>query len=283
MAEQLRWEDECSLLDAWGIIVQGLLGVSALSTLVYKRLLEVPRRPRLIWFFDTSKQAASASVGHMLNVLLSERVLVRLHVSMRSPCAWYLVNLVLDTTVGTIVAFYVLRTAEAMLDVVADCAGGACAAVLLDASSTGHYGTPPSCWRWGLQLVLWLVVTITTKAIISAMIIMAAVPLHSSAATTLSPLEHYPRIQATIVVLVVPLGLNVMQFWIQDSFLKLRRPSSRRSDSIIRFSVHGGAELSGYSKCSTAPVAVAPSGEGEVRESTGLMRETSIDPGTDSS
>lgn len=209
----------CSLLDAWGIAVQGVLGLGALSTLAYKRQLETPRRPFLIWLLDTSKQAISSGVGHMQNVGLSELFLVRMHVAPTSPCVWYLVNLVLDTTLGTGVAYFALRSAEACLSACADSLAPSCAQPLLEMASTGHYGSPPSFLRWVSQTLLWLVVVTVAKAVVAAFVLAAALPLHAAGLRTLSPLEPYPRTEVVTVMLVAPLVLNVIQLWIQDNFL----------------------------------------------------------------
>ncbi|KAJ1639965.1 vacuolar membrane protein-domain-containing protein [Pavlovales sp. CCMP2436] len=227
---------ECSLLDAWGIAVQGLLGFGALSTLAYKRQLETPRRPYLIWLFDSSKQAISSGVGHLQNVALSELVLVRLHLhTTTSPCAWYVVNLVLDTTLGTCVSYYVLRTAEVILSMCADWPlPSSCQQALLEMASTGHYGTPPALSRWASQTLLWLFVVTVAKAIVAAVILAAALPLHSAGMRVLRPLEPFPKFEVFVVLVVAPLVLNVIQLWAQDNFLQLRPFSARGTkDGVI--------------------------------------------------
>lgn len=267
----------CSLLDAWGILVQGLLGVGALSTLAYKRQLEQPCRPRLTWLLDASKQALSSASGHFQNVALSELVFVRLHVAATSPCVWYLVNLVLDTTLGTALAFYALRTAEALLSAGARLAPRpACARTLLEAAETGQYGAPPQISRWAAQLFVWLLVTTCVKAVVAAIILVAAMPLHSAGLYTLRPLQPYPRAQVVLVVLVVPLLLNVMQMWIQDNFLQQRaHPTRGAPDGLIQAVAHvherctacaatcgrgGGCSRGTYAKC-TARARASSTGE----------------------
>ena len=46
----------CQLADTFALVVQGLLGVLALLSLVYKRVIETPPRPLTVWLMDTSKQ-----------------------------------------------------------------------------------------------------------------------------------------------------------------------------------------------------------------------------------
>jgi len=249
----------CSLLDAWGITVQGVLGLGALSTLAYKRQLETPQRPFLIWLLDASKQAISSGVGHMQNVGLSELVLVRAHVAPTSPCVWYVVNLVLDTTLGTFVAYFVLRGAEVLLSACADWLPLGCTQPLLEMASTGHYGSPPSLVRWLSQTALWLVVITIAKAVVASLVLVAALPLHAVGLRTLRPLEPYPRAQVVTVMLVAPLLLNIVQLWIQDNFLQMHPFSQRGAKDGV---------MPVYVKCSTRPAASAPP------ESRGLMRSS---------
>jgi hypothetical protein len=49
-------QGECELLGPFAILVQISLGVLAISSLLYKRHLESPRRPFQVWGFDISKQ-----------------------------------------------------------------------------------------------------------------------------------------------------------------------------------------------------------------------------------
>jgi hypothetical protein len=225
----------CSLLDSSGIAVQGLLGLAALSSLAYKRRLETPRRPRLIWLFDTSKQAISSGVGHLQNVGLSEILLVRIVGADTSPCAWYIVNLVLDVTLGTCATYWLLRSAEVVLSACADHLPGGCAQALLETAGTGHYGAPPQVSRWGAQLVLWLCVVTLAKLVVSLSVLVAATPLHDVGLLALRPFEQHPRVRAFLVFLWLPLCLNVVQLWVQDNFLRLRPFSARGTREGIRY------------------------------------------------
>jgi hypothetical protein len=54
-----KGDGECNLLGDFALIVQGALGLLAVSSLAVKRLRESPRRPVKIWAFDASKQVFS--------------------------------------------------------------------------------------------------------------------------------------------------------------------------------------------------------------------------------
>jgi hypothetical protein len=54
-----------------------------------KRHREIPRRPWIIWAFDTSKQALAAFLVHFSNVLISYVAGENPEGSSKNPCVWY--------------------------------------------------------------------------------------------------------------------------------------------------------------------------------------------------
>lgn len=64
----LIWETETQFIFLPPQIALGLL---AIGTLWIKRIIESPQRPFEVWVFDALKQAAGASVAHLLNMLLA--------------------------------------------------------------------------------------------------------------------------------------------------------------------------------------------------------------------
>lgn len=62
---------ECRLLGPFALLVQGGLGVLALSVLLIKRWRERPQRPLKIWAFDVSKQVVGSVLVHVANLMMS--------------------------------------------------------------------------------------------------------------------------------------------------------------------------------------------------------------------
>ena len=104
---------ECNLLGDFALIVQGALGLLAVSSLAIKRLRESPRRPMKIWFFDVSKQVFGSVLLHLANVLMSMLSSGKFDVvatasattqyagtnekgDKPNPCSFYLLNLAID-------------------------------------------------------------------------------------------------------------------------------------------------------------------------------------------
>lgn len=106
---------ECNLLGNFALIVQGFLGLLAVSSLAIKRLRESPRRPIKIWFFDVSKQVFGSVLLHLANVLMSMLSSGKFDVAATTsattkyagtneegdqpnPCSFYLLNLAIDVS-----------------------------------------------------------------------------------------------------------------------------------------------------------------------------------------
>lgn len=106
---------ECKLLGSFALLVQGALGLLALSSLVYKRWRETPRRPLKIWFFDVSKQVVGSVLLHLANLLMSMFSAGDFDIAAKTkatpqfaqnekgeqpnPCSFYLLNLAIDVSI----------------------------------------------------------------------------------------------------------------------------------------------------------------------------------------
>jgi hypothetical protein len=102
-------DGECNLLGDFALIVQGMLGLLAVSSLAVKRWREHPRRPVKIWFFDASKQVFGSVLLHLANVLMSMLSSGKFDVALTTvaassngdkpnPCSFYLLNLAIDVS-----------------------------------------------------------------------------------------------------------------------------------------------------------------------------------------
>lgn len=115
---------ECNLLGDFALLVQGALGLLAVSSLAVKRMRESPRRPLKIWFFDVSKQVFGSVLLHLANILMSMLSSGKFDVAAKTnattqyagtdeegdqpnPCSFYLLNLAIDvrTLSSTILCF----------------------------------------------------------------------------------------------------------------------------------------------------------------------------------
>lgn len=105
--EHDRGSGECELLGPFALLVQGALGIMALSSLVWKRYHERPQRPLKVWGFDVSKQVVGSVLLHIANLLMSMLSAGKFDVTPKvtegagkqyqpNPCSFYLLNLAID-------------------------------------------------------------------------------------------------------------------------------------------------------------------------------------------
>lgn len=75
--------------------------------LLAKRFREPPgvRRPWQVWWYDTSKQGIGAIVIHITNICLAP-------LFQGDPCTWYVINFLLDSTIGLLIVFIGIRLCQ---------------------------------------------------------------------------------------------------------------------------------------------------------------------------
>jgi hypothetical protein len=108
--DEEKGDGECNLLGDFALLVQGALGLLAVSSLAVKRWREHPRRPVKIWFFDASKQVFGSVLLHLANILMSMLSSGKFDVAASvttigddddqpNPCSFYLLNLAIDVSI----------------------------------------------------------------------------------------------------------------------------------------------------------------------------------------
>ncbi len=219
---------ECELLGPFAILVQAALGGLALLSLVYKRWRERPQRPVKIWAFDASKQVFGSVLLHLANLLMSMFSAGQIQASVAqaatnaagvnggkyqpNPCSFYLLNLAIDTTLGIPILIIILRllTAGASLTPLAKPP---------ESIRSGNYGTPPRATWWLKQSMIYFMGLLGMK--ICVFIIFELLPwIVQVGDWALRWTEGNEAIQIAFVLLIFPLIMNAMQYYIIDSFIK---------------------------------------------------------------
>ena len=203
--------NKCTLLGGtFAMLVQLGLAVSAIATLVYKRAVERPRRPWLVWFFDASKQAFAGVLQHGVNLMFG---VIFAQKSGASECAWYLVNFCISVACGVLILWVVMRAYTYLVD-----------RYHITLLRSGEYGTPPSWRPWLAQMLIWGFFASGEKVLTAVVVIL---PLHSQldgfAAVIEQPLLHYPMSELVLVMVVAPVILNMAFFWVIDNIIMRRR------------------------------------------------------------
>ncbi|ORZ39453.1 Vaculolar membrane protein-domain-containing protein [Catenaria anguillulae PL171] len=206
-------DPQCQLLDHFAIGVQLLMGCIVFLSMLLKRHRESPRRPWRIWFFDISKQGLGASFVHGLNVLVSLVAGSSPDSHSSNPCVFYFLNVGIDTTVGVYILYLWLQAAHRIV-------------VALNVErdlKSGHYGTPPRAMAWVKQTLVFSMCLFMMKVCV-AMFIYLFPWVQILGTLALAPFTD-PRHEVVFVMLVFPIIMNVVQFWLVDQVIKHKTPT----------------------------------------------------------
>ncbi|TDH66704.1 hypothetical protein CCR75_006610 [Bremia lactucae] len=218
----LAMSSSCTLVaDRTDDAVQMLLGFLALSSLYAKWHYEHPRRPAKVWFMDAMKQGTSAAMIHVLNIFYAIGLVTYSDTpSDQDQCAFYFMNVVIDTTLGVYIAYLLLQASTVL----------AVRQHWISLRYHGYYGSPPSWQIWGFQLLQWCTILISMKVFVGVILFTLSTPLGWMGSLLFYPVHQHPKIELLIVMIGCPLVMNMVQFWIQDSFLM--NHDVRRSEDV---------------------------------------------------
>ncbi|XP_065066790.1 store-operated calcium entry regulator STIMATE-like [Rhopilema esculentum] len=195
----------CELNDGFGLVLQGILAFTAFCILILKRYREPAseRRPVKVWFFDTSKQAIGAVIIHFANVFLASAF-------KGDPCTWYFINFLLDTTIGLVIIWLFLK----MASIFGRFNGWR-------SFRFGEYGNPPQRSWWFRQCFVYIIVMLIEKSIIVLLVQLSF--WDDVRKFILTPFKYHPKLEAGVVMLIVPFIMNALMFWVVDNFLMHRK------------------------------------------------------------
>ena len=203
--------------DGFTSFVQALLALFALASLYIKRHQEQPRRKFKTWFLDVSKQGIGAVYAHILNMVIAAIIAsnVRGDFELDDQCAWYAINYTIDSTLGLVLSIMFLR----LLDYVANKRGW------VHLKDSGVYHGDDAIIHWSAQLVVWLIILTVVKIIICYFMWLCSSLLARVGQLFFAPLQANIRAELLFVMIFFPGILNVIYFWIIDSYLKSNKHS----------------------------------------------------------
>ncbi|CAK7270658.1 hypothetical protein SEPCBS119000_004200 [Sporothrix epigloea] len=244
-------QGDCRLIGPFAIFVQLGLGGLALLSLVYKRWHERPQRPVKIWFFDASKQVFGSVLVHVANVFMSlltsgrfsikltPRMVSRAAVLLQrdggdgytpNPCSFYLLNLAIDTTIGIPILIFLLRITTALVSYTP-------LGQPAESIQSGNYGRPPNAVWWLKQSIIYFCGLFGMKFCV--LVIFVAMPWISRVGDwALRWTEGNEELQIVFVMMLFPLIMNALQYYIIDSFIKDQTTASDPGAPSIRVGLY---------------------------------------------
>jgi len=242
--------EECSLLaGTMGPVVQAFCALMGFGSLVLKkRMLDDKKgvdRSWAIWGMDVTKQATSGVAAHLAG-MINSHFLNRGTGRVGNECSWYFVAFTFDTTCGVMVGYVLLN-------------------ILQDAAkqynwtslqATGNYMRAPNAMSragahlvsrgwcqagvdgsvWFKQMLSWCLITLIARAVIGAVlyVLKGTALLQWIATAVADPFNCHPDVLLVLVMLGCPLGMNALQLWVQDQFLRDADGSSSKFERWIQ-------------------------------------------------
>ncbi|KAK9821719.1 hypothetical protein WJX81_003315 [Elliptochloris bilobata] len=218
------------------------LACVALGTLWWKRVKEKPQRPVRVWGFDISKQVVSTAAAHLCGLLIAILASQRGNHAV-SECAWYFVAFAVDTSLGmalavglhTLVVRLCRRRAEAL-------PASPWAAWYLKVAECGSYGTPPQWRRFAVQLAEWTSCVITARLVCGSFVIGLRQQLSGLAILLDRGFGRHTTLELVFVMLVCPLGMNLLQALLQDIVLKRKHAVPAAAKEAVTEAVGSGGQ-----------------------------------------
>lgn len=156
-----------------------------------------------------------------------------------NPCSFYLLNLAIDTTLGIPILIVIVRVTTKL-------ASYTPFGKPLESIQSGHYGSPPSVWWWLKQSMIYFCGLMGMK--LCVLIIFMMFPWISHVGDwALGWTEGNERLQIVFVMMLFPLIMNAMQYYIIDSYIKEQDGSGVREDEHF----HDGGVEGGRSAASS--------------------------------
>ena len=205
-------QSKCLLVGGmFSICVQIILASVCISTLIVKRQFEHPQREWTVWFFDFMKQGMGSSLGHVVNLIISSQIAGAQ--GEVDECQWYFVVYIADATVGTFLNVSMLIFSEN----IASKYDSETADAL---KNCGEYGEPPKLGIFMKQLILWLSIVVVGKTIVFSVLFQVEGPVNFYIGLLFDHFEGRRHLELLVVMIIVPFIMNILQFWVQDAFLK---------------------------------------------------------------
>jgi STIMATE family len=144
---------------------------------------------------------------------------------LKDQCAWYGMSYLIDTTLGLFLAISLLG----LLDYMAN------ERDWVHLKHSGVYVGPDGYKHWISQVVAWMTILTIVKFIIYLFMRIFSQQLAVLGQWLFEPLQSNIRIELLFVMIVFPGLLNVVYFWIADSYLKAKHEHAEAHEQSPEF------------------------------------------------
>ena len=207
----------CNLMSETGIFVQVLLGALCLMSLLIKKATEKPSRKWSIFLYDTFKQMVGQISIHFVNIYLAMSLseLKSAADTHTDQCSWYFITFLIDLFPGLLI----LYSLSSLLDAIFTRLG----ATSLVAGNYIEENDGEIFVKYGvywMQIVIWMLILALNKLLLFALQVPLTGVLSFISSITLAFLSFSSDFKLFFVMIIFPLFVNVLVFWISDNLLK---------------------------------------------------------------
>ena len=79
---------------------------------------------------------------------------------------------------------------------------------------------------WIIQVAVWGMIVAIVKVLIFIILHICSAPLELIVGVLLGWLNIYPNLKLLLIMMIIPLILNAIQFWVQDNILKAKKETN---------------------------------------------------------
>ena len=231
-ANELASPQKWQILGLVGLIIQGILGIMSFWALLIKRYFESPKRPWIVWLLDNSKQAFSVLLQHWMNMMLAVTLS---QANLADNCDWYFINFTVDVFLGVALWYLGVITIEKLglyyqieeLNTGVYIKENTFSPEIEDFHPAFQMERHDIDYRiWVIQIGVWGFIVIAVKWILFTFQALFAQTLETISNVLLGWLNMYPNIKLVLIMMIIPLIFNAIQFWIQDNILKAKKETN---------------------------------------------------------
>ena len=195
------------------------------KSFIAKKYLPSEKRTWPIFCMDIWKQFTASFFAHFLNMVLA--VLLEKFTGKGDGCVWYFTNHTLDCFLGSVLNFAMFQLVDsyAVKHGIEELKSGVYfqESVQMETDEEGNSFNESKHLDfriWCLQVSVWCMINLTGKLLIFFGELIYYKPLLSTSTWCLSALNNHPNVELVLVMIILPVSFNSIQWWLQDTFLK---------------------------------------------------------------
>lgn len=198
-----------------GIFIQMLLGALCLMSLLIKKATEKPSRKWKIFLYDTFKQMVGQVSVHFINIYLAMSLSEHQNDVHADQCSWYFITFLIDLFPGLLIILCLSLLFDAVFTKI-----GAISLVSGNYIEENEGEIFVKYGAYWMQILIWMAILALTKLLLYAMQVPLVGVLSLISTVALGVLKFSADFKLFFVMIIFPLCVNVLIFWISDNLLK---------------------------------------------------------------